>query len=60
MKDPRKSLAQIHESYVKNPEKICVDSTAWSRESYKKDLENSHDDSTGLAISYKGKKTAAA
>ena len=46
MKDLRKSLAQIHESYVKNPEKICADSAAWSRESYKKDLENSHDHST--------------
>ena len=44
---------------MKDPEKSRADSTAWSRKSYKKDLEKSRWNETGLAISYKSKKTAA-
>ena len=39
MKDPEKSCAQSHESYIKNQEKSCANSAARSRESYKNDLE---------------------
>ena len=39
--------------------KSCADSAAQSRKNYKKDLEKSHWNETGLAISYKSKKTAA-
>ena len=45
MKDPEKSRAQSHESYMKDLEKSHADSAAQSRESYKKGLEKSHDDS---------------
>ena len=47
---------------MKDLEKSRADSEAQSRESYlnKKDLEKSHWNETGLAISYKSKKTAAA
>ena len=60
MKDLEKSRAQSRKSYMKDPEKSRADSAAWSRESYKKDLEKSRLNETGLAISYKSKKTAAA
>ena len=59
LKDPEKSRAQNHKSYMKDW-KSCADSASWSRESYKKDLEKSCWNETGLAISYKSKKTAAA
>ena len=45
---------------MKDLEKNRADSAAQSRESYKKDLEKSRWNETGLAISYKSKKTAAA
>ena len=60
MKDPQKSRARSRESYMKDPEKSRADSVARSRESYKKDLEKNRWNETGLAISYKSKKTAAA
>ena len=59
LKDPEKSRARNHESYMKDPEKSHADSAAQSRESYEKDLEKSRWNETGLAISYKSKKTAA-
>ena len=59
MKDPEKSRAWSRESYMKDPEKSRADSAARSRKSYKKDLEKSRWNETGLAISYKSKKTAA-
>ena len=59
MKDPEKSGAQSCESYMKDPEKSHADSAARSHESYKKDLEKSRWNETGLAISYKSKKTVA-
>ena len=59
MKDPEKSRAQSHESYMKDPEKSPADIAARSREIYEKDLEKSRLNETGLAISYKSKKTAA-
>ena len=45
MKDPEKSRAQSHESYMKDLEKSLADSAARSHESYKNDLEKSRDDS---------------
>ena len=60
LKGYEKSRAQNHESYMKDPEKSRANSAARSRESYKKDLEKSRWNETGLAISYKSKKTAAA
>ena len=60
LKDPEESHAQNRESHMKDPEKSHADSAARSPESYKKDLEKSHWNETGLAISYKSKKTAAA
>ena len=44
---------------MKDLEKNCADSAARSREMYEKDLEKSRWNETGLAISYKSKKTAA-
>ena len=44
MKDPQKSRARSCESYMKDPEKSRAASLAWSRETCKKDLEKSHDD----------------
>ena len=58
LKDPKKSCARNLESYMKDPEKSPADSAAQSRESYEKDLEKSRWNETGLAISYKSKKTA--
>ena len=45
---------------MKDLEKSYADSAVWSRESYEKHLEKSRWNETGLAISYKSKKTAAA
>ena len=45
MKDPEKSHAQSHKSYMKDPEKSRADSAARSHGSYKKDLEKSCDNS---------------
>ena len=58
LKDPEKSRARDRESYMKDPEKSRADSAAQNRESYENDLK-SHWNETGLAISYKSKKTAA-
>ena len=60
LKDPEKSPALNCESYMKDQENSHADSAAWSRTSYKKDLEKSHWNETGMAKSYKRKKTAAA
>ena len=60
LKDHEKNRAQNHKSYMKDLEKSHADSTARSCESYKKDLEKSRWNETGLAISYKSKKAAAA
>ena len=59
MKDLEKSHAQSCGSYMKDPEKSRADITALSRKIYEKDLEKSCYNETGLAISYKSKKTAA-
>ena len=59
LKDSQRSHSRNCESYMKDPVKSCADSVARSRKSYKKDLEKSHWNETGLAISYKSKKTAA-
>ena len=56
---PEESHSRSHESYIKDPEKSCADSAAQSRKRYEKDLEKSRWNETGLAISYKSKKTAA-
>ena len=45
---------------MKDPEKSRAATAARSRENYKKDLEKSRWNETGLAISYKSKKSAAA
>ena len=58
LKDPEKSLAQNRKSYMKDLEKSLADSAAWGHKSYEKDLEKSCWNETGLAISYKSKKTA--
>ena len=55
-KDPEKSRARNHENYMKDPAK----EPHWQCKSYKKDLEKSRWNETGLVISYKSKKTAAA
>ena len=60
MKYLEKSRAWSRESYMKYPEKSRVNSAARSRESYKKGLEKSRWNETGLATSYKSKKTVAA
>ena len=60
LKDPEKSRAWNHESYMKDLGKSRADSAAQSHESYKKDLEKSRWNETVLAISYKNKKAAAA
>ena len=60
MKDLEKGRAWSRESYMKYAEKSRADSAARSRESYKKGLEKSRWNETGLVISYKSKKTAAA
>ena len=44
---------------MKDSEKSHANSAAQSHESYEKGLEKSHWNETGLAISYKSKKTAA-
>ena len=59
LKDPKKSRARNSETYMKDPKKSHADSVVWSRESNEKDLEKSRWNKTGLAISYKSKKTAA-
>ena len=59
MKDTEKNCARSRESYMKDLEKSRADSAAWSREIYEKDLEKSRYNETGLAISYRSKKTAA-
>ena len=53
MKDPEKSCAQSHESYMKNQEKSRSDSAARSRESYKNDLEKGHDDSAARSCEHR-------
>ena len=45
---------------MKDPERSRADNAAGSREIYKKDLEKSSWNETGLSIYYKSKKTAAA
>ena len=41
MKDPKKSRARSHESYMKDLEKSRADTAARSQEIYEKDLEKS-------------------
>ena len=60
LKDPEKGRARNRESYMKDPEKSHADSAAQSRKRYKKDLKKSRWNETGMDISYKSKKTAAA
>ena len=63
MKDPEKgcadTAARSRKSYIKDPEKSRADTAALSRKIYEKDLEKSGKNETGLAVSYKSKKTAA-
>ena len=59
LKDPEKNCARNRKSYMKDLETSRADSAARSHESYEKDLEKSCWNKTGLAISYKTKKTAA-
>ena len=59
MKDPEKSCVQSHKSYVKNQEKSRADSAARNRESYKNDLENSRDDSAAQSCEHRRRNRGA-
>ena len=60
LKNPEKSRVWNGESYMRDQEKSCADNAARTRKNYKKDLEKSRWNDTGLAISCKSKKIAAA
>ena len=60
LKDPEKRRAQNRESYMKDLEKVVLTAQHEAVKVNKKDLEKSCWNKTGLAISYKSKKTAAA
>ena len=52
MKDPEKIHAQSRIGYMKDLEKSCANSAAWSRESYKNDLKIRNDSSARSRGSY--------